>query len=191
LKLKDISSIRSGLLLSRKKSDDRSNANKYPLITLKSVDDSGVLNKELLDEFYTLEEISNEYLTSENDIIVRLREPVFACSIEKENESLLIPSYFAKLSMNEKYSKKFLSKYVAHYINSKNAQKEFKKDTEGSVISMIKLKAIENLEIPEIPIEKQEKIIKIAEFKQKELKLLKELTILKEKYYSKILEDII
>ena len=52
MKLKDIADIGTGLVLNRKKADvDDKNVKKYKMITLKSINSDGFIEKDLMEEF--------------------------------------------------------------------------------------------------------------------------------------------
>jgi len=190
LKLEEISNIFGGVVLLRKEAKTRE-GHKYKLITLKSVSKSGIINPSDLGEYHAKGELPEKYIAKEGDIIVRIRPPIYGGYVDKEVEGAVIPSYFIKIRLNKEYINKLLPKFLALYINSKKAQKEFNKDIVGTTITMIKPTNIKKLDIPIIPLDKQKQIIKLSELINRELDLLNKLIELKEKYYNNIIEKVI
>ena len=74
MKLEKLANIRVGLPLARKKGDIHDNLYfTYKTVTLKSFSFTGALLHSELDEFIADEELSENYITQEGDILVRLR----------------------------------------------------------------------------------------------------------------------
>lgn len=176
------------MVLSRKRADRfEKPAEKYKVLTLKSISKYGKINHEDLEEYYSSEKLSEDYLTKEGDVVVRLREPIIATYIGKEDENILVPSYFLKIRV---LSDKILPQYLTHYLNSKKAQKQFRQHIAGTSIPMIKPNVIKSLEVPNVSLDRQRAIIKFLDCAQKELILLDNLIELKEKYYKGICDKL-
>lgn len=188
LKIKDIAIAKSGMVLSRKRAGKfEKPAEKYKALTLKSISKYGKINHNDLEDYYSSEKLSEDYITREGDIIVRLREPILAAYIDKEDENILVPSYFLKIRV---LSDKILPQYLTYYINSKNVQQQLKRHIAGTSIPMIKPSVIKDLEVPNISLSRQRAIIKLLDCGQKELILLNNLIELKEKYYKGICDKL-
>ena len=188
LKIKDIAIAKSGMVLSRKRVGGfEKPAERYKVLTLKSISKHGKINHEDLEEYHSSEKLSEGYITKEGDVVVRLRDPIIATYIGKEDENILVPSYFLKIRV---LSDKILPQYLTHYLNSKNAQKQFRQHIAGTSIPMIKPNVIKSLEVPNVSLDRQRKIIKLLDCAQKELILLDNLIELKEKYYKSVCDKL-
>lgn len=187
MKLKDIATIRTGLVTSRKKASvvDKQTIS-YKAVTLKSFKSNGSLIVDVLDTFVSKEIIKDIYLTQINDVLIRLREPNIALTIDKENSGLVIPSFVVSIRVDET---KIDSKFLTHYLNSVTAKKALKAHITGTAINMIKTKEIEDLEIKLPPLNKQKKIVEFLDLGIKEISLLEELKKQKEKYYKEVFNN--
>lgn len=189
MKLKKIAKINTGLVLNRKKAKSKENiAMKYKLITLKSISQIGIIDKNELDKFNSNEILSENYITKFNDVVIRLSEPNTAVFIDKELEGLLIPSQFCLIRVK---SDKINPKFLSWYLNSNYVKKEIQKSLIGSAIAIIKTSFLNDLEIRNISLEKQNKIVEINDLKIKEEKLTKKLIEEKNKLYNGLIKKII
>jgi restriction endonuclease S subunit len=189
LQLKDISTIRTGLVTARKKASiiDYKTIS-YHAITLKSFNPNGSLIVSNLDTFISKEKIKEIYLTQANNVLIRLREPIIAININEKNNGLVIPSFVASIQVNKT---KVNSKFLAYYLNSKTAKKILNGCITGTAINMIKTKDLEDLEIQLPSLQEQNKIANFLDLTNKEISLLIELKNQKEKYYQEVFNNIL
>jgi restriction endonuclease S subunit len=190
LRLKDISTIRTGLVTARKKATVvDSEIISYKAVTLKSFKTTGSLIVDNLDTFISKEKIKETYLTQTNDVLIRLRVPNIAVIINADNSGLVIPSYVASMRVDET---KVDSRFLTYYLNSTTAKRALNSSiTTGNAINMIKTKELEDLEIKLPSLEEQKKIVKFLDLTNKEIDLLQELKNQKEKYYSEVFNNIL
>jgi restriction endonuclease S subunit len=189
VKLNDIASIRTGLVLSRKKAArDDPEQYSYKQITLKSFSNSVTLQSDYFDDFISIEKIDDKYLTQAGDIIVRLRKPNTAVYIDEESSGLVVSSLFAIVRVNESTVN---NTFLAYYLNSKEVLKALDRELKGTTIPMIKIKDLENLTIILPPIEVQERLVEFMKLFQKELQLLDKLKQEKTQFSKAVLDTII
>ena len=74
MKLRDLASVRSGLVLSRKQAKEPSEY-RYPLINLRCIQQEGTIQLNEADIYEAKEPLKEEYLSQSGDIIVRLTAP--------------------------------------------------------------------------------------------------------------------
>jgi len=189
LRLKDVSTIRTGLVTTRKKASavDKETIS-YSAVTLKSFNPNGSLIVSNLDTFISKEKIKEIYLTQTNDVLIRLREPNIALNISKKNSGLVIPSFVASLRVDET---KVDSKFLTYYLNSTTAKRALKAHITGTAINMIKTKELEDLEVQLPSLKEQKKIVEFLDLTSKEINLLEELKNQKEKYYKQVFNNIL
>ncbi|WP_201340813.1 restriction endonuclease subunit S [Abyssogena phaseoliformis symbiont] len=144
MRLKDIATIKTGLVLSRKKAACYDVQKKYQKITLKSFSNSTKINPNSLDEFISNSEIKPEYLTRTNDIIIRLRALNIAICIDKNAQGLVISSLMSVIKLNDK---NINSRFLAYYLNSKQSQKIFNTAVKGTAIPMIRTGDVAELDV--------------------------------------------
>jgi len=189
LRLKDVSTIRTGLVTARKKATAvDSEIISYKAVTLKSFNSNGSLIVGNLDTFLSKEKIKETYLTQPNDVLIRLREPNIALNISEKNSALVIPSFVASVRVDET---KMDSKFLTYYLNSTTAKRALKAHITGTAINMIKTKELEDLEIQLPSLEEQKKIVEFLDLTSKEINLLEELKNQKEKYYQEVFNNIL
>ena len=189
VKLGDLSTVRTGLVVARKKAQlDSPKKIEYKQISLRCFDNGVKLDKSKKEIFTSAEKINAKYLTQYGDVVVRLRAPSSAVYIEKEDVGLLIHSLLAVIRVD---SKLINAKYLAYYINSHNAQRILKQDVKGTAIPMLKTKDLEGLKISLPTLEKQNKLVQFLELADKERELLVKLAYEKEQLSQAILNNII
>lgn len=181
MKLGEIAEIGTGLVLTRKKAEsEKETAKIYNVITLRSINNQGYVDRTLFEIFESREELGDNYISKKGDIIIRLSEPNTAILIGEEDEGLLISSQFCLIRIK---GNKFLPEYISWYLNSSYAKKEISKSMIGSTLGIIKTSFLNELEIPKIPMEKQRIITEINLLKKIEKALMEKLIEEKNKLY--------
>ena len=189
MKLYDITTIRTGLVLSRKKAKLHSDIKHYyKQITLKSFSDSITLQTQFFDDFISIEEIDETYISRVGDIIVRLREPNTAVYINEKSAGLIIPSLFAIVRV---YDQTVDNAFLAYYLNSKGVEKALERELKGTTISMIKTKDLGNLVLNLPPADVQKNIVRFMVLSEQEIALLDKLKEEKQQYTQAVLDTII
>nr|WP_314883708.1 restriction endonuclease subunit S [uncultured Campylobacter sp.] len=189
IKLNDIAEIKSGLVLSRKKAEAHSPFEySYKVVSLKSFNENALFDDTFADEFISNEQINEEYKVSLCDILLRLREPNFAVYIDKEYSELVYTSLMVRIRIK---SDKFNPHFVAHYLNSSAVKRAIAPDISGTTIAMISVASINNLKIPFVNLQTQNKIVKYLNLVRQESEILRNLTATKQKYHKSIFENLI
>lgn len=172
MKLNDVAATKSGLVLNRKKASLQSNIKRnYSVVSLKSFNSNGIYDHNESEEFIAEEELKDDYIAKKGDVLVRLREPINAIYIDKDYEDLIISSLMAVIRVDET---KVLPQYLTYYINSDFGQRQLLLDVTQTIIRMIKVSDIQNLEIDIPSLKDQELIIKTMDsFNQEEVLLNK------------------
>ncbi|MDW7728085.1 MAG: hypothetical protein SCH70_13475 [Candidatus Methanoperedens sp.] len=92
MKVTNISDVQTGLVLVRKRADDKDkHALRYRMLTLKSFDPKGWLNENEIDVFFSKKKLENKYLTTKGDIIIRLTTPYTAICINESQQAVPKP----------------------------------------------------------------------------------------------------
>ena len=189
MQLKDISTITTGLVTTRKKASMKFEVEEiYKLLTLNAVEDYGTIDRDELSKFESVEKLKDQYFTQEGDILVRLNEPFTSIYINKENEGILIPSYFVKLRVT---NKKFKAEYVAWYLNSEKVKRDFLRSQSGTLVASINQKVIYEIDIWAKTIKEQEDIVNLYRLYIREIELMKKLMEEREKQFNGITEKLI
>ncbi|MDO4874738.1 MAG: restriction endonuclease subunit S [Campylobacter sp.] len=189
IKISDISDIKTGLVLNRKKADKNVDEKfRYKVVSLKSFNENALFDDTFADEFISNEQISEEYKVSRGDILLRLREPNFAVYIDKEYDDLIYSSLMVRIRVK---SDIFDPHFVAHYLNSSAVKRALAPDVSGTTIAMIGVASINNIKIPAINLQTQNKIVKYLDLTREESEILQNLAAQKQKYHKSIFENLI
>lgn len=164
---------------------------KYKAITLRSITDVGILDLSQCDDFDSKEEISDRYLTHNNDILVRMFTPLKCCLINSEEENLVVPSQFCILKLKESFRNIILPEYLYLVMRNKDFSKQVQKLEEGFQLRSIKTSSIAKIKINIPDIATQEKLINVSNLIIRKEKLMSELIIQEKLYNEAILEKLI
>jgi len=88
-------------------------------------------------------------------------------------------------------SDKFDPHFVAHYLNSSAVKKALAPDVSGTAIAMIGVSSINNLKIPLVNLQTQNKIVKYLNLVRQESEILQNLRAQKQKYHKSVFENLI
>lgn len=186
--LGDIAEIKTGLVLSRKKAELKHHVKAtYSLITLKNIDDNGLVISDSFEAFISNEEIDNHFFTQEGDILMRLSYPYTAVYIEKKYTGLLVPSYFAIIKVD---THRLLPEYIAWYLNSYKVKKELERAHTGSRIPSTNQSVLRMLPVYPIALSQQKALVELYKLHQKEIQLYQALIEEKEKWFRAITEKL-
>lgn len=184
MKLKEIANIRTGLVLTRKRAEiDHEVEARYKLLSLTNIGEDGIVNDREFESFKSNDKLGEEYFSQKGDVLIRLSAPHTAIYIDEKLEGLLIPAYFSIIRLT---TEKYISQYLAWYLNSNRAKREITKGQTGTAMSTTNKAVLSSIDIKEIPIDRQKDIAKVQELYMRERKLLKKLIEEKEKYYKGI-----
>lgn len=159
-KISEIADIQSGLVLSRKAAKENMNVYPYQRLTLRSVTEDCLLDISSFETYEACEPIDEQFLTKENDIIVRLFAPVCATLITKDYEGLVVPSQLAIIRLKD--SCPYLPGYLSVYLTNERSLENLIEGAGMAAQKIIKVGNVAELEIPCLPIEKQKMISDIA-----------------------------
>ncbi|MDF1510675.1 restriction endonuclease subunit S [Robertmurraya sp. DFI.2.37] len=189
MQLGDIANIRTGLVLSRKKTEVEYNAKaKYRLFTIKNITEDGLIDNDTYEEFLSNDELENHYFTKEGDILMRLSHPYTAVFIDKQHSGLLIPSYFSIIKVDQT---RFIPQYIAWYLNTLEVKMELERSQSGSRIPSTNSNVLKRLPVAHTTLSKQQVIIELYQLHQKEKLLYQRLIQEKEIWFQGITKQII
>ena len=184
MKLGNMATVRSGLVLSRKQAREPSNI-RYPLLNLRSINPGGYVNLDQTDMFDATEYLAPEYLSQIGDIVIRLTAPYTAVLIDEVTTGLVISSNFVIIRADRK---EILPEYLFWLLNTRKIKHAIYENSSSNMLGAIKAKFFSEFEIAPIPISKQRKIAAMNELAKKETRLLRRLADEKERYYSLIID---
>ena len=184
MKLGNIATVRSGLVLSRKQAREPSDI-RYPLLNLRSINPGGYIEADQLDVFVAAEYLSPEYLSQVGDVIVRLTAPYTAILVDKVTAGMVISSNFVIIRADRR---ELLPEYLFWLINTPKVKRSIYENTSSNMLGAVKAKFFSDFEFPLLSIDKQQQIAAMNELALKETKLLRKLADGKECYYSLLID---
>ena len=148
MKLKDIAFIQSGLVLSRKESENKGKV--YKRLTFRSIGEYG-FDINSLETFRTSEDIS-QFLTRENDIILKLFVPLRGVLIDKKSKGFVVPSQLCILRPKDNIDPGFL---LGYFNSLGNRIDNLVEDVGLLGQRLVKVNSLREIEVPIVSMEKQ------------------------------------
>lgn len=170
-KLSDIAEVQSGLVLSRKEAKfDSEQSAEYMRLNLRSINDGGSINKDSLDKYLANEKLEEQFISSKDDIIVRLFPPFRPALITASFVGLVVPSQFAIIRLK---SGDVVPEFLCCYLSHHNMLEALAIRESGQASSGIKISTLSEVEIPLLPWDRQKTIAAYEEMhiKRKQLYL--------------------
>lgn len=185
MKLRDLASVRSGLVLSRKQSKEQT-SDRYPLLNLRCIRQEGSVDLGEADVYEAKEPLKDEYLTQSGDIIMRLTAPYTAVLIDETTAGMVISSNFVVIRTENGL---LLPEYLFWLLNTQNMKRKIYENATSNMLGSVKATFLMDLELTVLPLEHQRRIARLNLLAKKEERLLKELADEKEKLYGILLNQ--
>ena len=185
MKLGEIASVRSGLVLSRKLARENP-AQRYRLLNLRSITPEGYIDMNETDVFDAKETLPGEYLSQVGDIVIRLSAPYTAVLIDEESEGMVVSSNFVIVRTDPQ---ELLPEFLYWLLNTSEVKHRMFENSSSNMLGAVKPKFFADYEITPLPIPEQQKIAAINALAKTESKLLRQLANAKEQYYEAILRN--
>lgn len=185
----DLADVMVGLVLNRKEANPTTlPIYYYKALTLKSLNSEGWIDKTLLDDFKSIENLDEKYLCLEGDVLIKITPPYTAVAINKELHGTVIPAQFIIIRLK---GKAVVPEYLAFYLNADEMKREIMLSATGNIVSMLRIGTIRDLKIPIPDLEKQLKIGEVSKLIIEERHLMNKLLETKEKYYQALTKSLI
>lgn len=184
--LGDVAEVRSGLVLARKQALGIS-AFAYKLLTLRSIRSNGYVDVKQLDVFHAVEDLQLCYLSQVGDVIIRLSAPYTAVFVDESTAGMVVSSNFVIIRADRN---ELLPEYLFWLLNTPKVKRSIYENATSNMLGAVKAKYFSGLELPVLPLAKQQQIADINALALKEAKLLRNLAEQKERYYSFMIDRI-
>lgn len=184
MKLADVAAVRSGLVLSRKQSQMPTEY-RYPLLTLRSIRADGLIDLVEVDSYSSIEPLDPEYVSHEEDIIIRLSSPYTAVLIDEETSGIVISSNFVIIRADRNL---ILPEYLFWLLNTKHLKRQIFENTSSNMLGAIKPSYFNDIETHSLAITDQAKIAAMNQLARKECQLLDQLSNEKSKLYTALID---
>ena len=185
MKLGEIASVRSGLVLSRKLARENP-VQRYRLLNLRSITPEGYIDMNETDVFDAKETLPREYLSQVGDIVIRLSAPYTAVLVDEESEGMVVSSNFVIVRTDPQV---LLPEFLYWLLNTSEVKHRMFENSSSNMLGAVKPKFFAEYEITPLPIPEQQKIAAINALAKAESKLLRQLANAKEQYYEAILRN--
>ena len=185
MQLRNLASVRSGLVLARKQAKEPSEY-RYPLINLRCIRQEGAIELNATDIYEAKEPLKGEYLSQNGDIIVRLTAPYTAVLIDETTSGMVVSSNFVLIRVKDKC---LLPEYLFWLLNTNKIKRIIYENATSNMLGAVNARFIADFELTLLPVEDQRKISQYNLLAKKERQLLQALTEEKEKYYAGVLRQ--
>lgn len=185
MKLQDLASVRSGLVLSRKQAKEPSEY-RYPLINLRCIQQEGTIQLNEADIYEAKESLKEEYLSQSGDIIVRLTAPYTAVLIDKTTSGMVVSSNFVVIRVVDKG---LLPEYLFWLLNTEKIKRKIYENATSNMLGAVNARFLADFELAILSVEDQRKIAQFNLMAKRERQLLRMLADEKQKYYAGVLNQ--
>lgn len=185
MKLEEMATVRSGLVLKRKEAKPDQPYIPYRALNLRSMNSAGYLDTSQLDVFNASEALGTDYLTRAGDIVIRLTSPYTAVLIDEATVGLIITSNFVVVRVNKAL---ILPGYLVWLLNTAKQKKQIFENATSNMLGAINAKYYANLDLTLLPIDDQYKIAELNRLAQREAQLLRRLADEKATYYAEMID---
>ncbi|OUQ39812.1 restriction endonuclease subunit S [Faecalibacterium sp. An122] len=185
MKLQDLASVRSGLVLSRKQAKEPIGY-PYRSINLRAIQPDASINLSEVDVYQAKEPLKPEYLSQIGDIIVRLTAPYTAVLVDETTKGMVISSNFVVIRIK---SEKLFPEYLFWLLNTQSVKRDIYENATSNMLGAVNAKFLAEIEMALLPIEEQHKLAQLYLTSRREIRLLRELAEEKERYYAKFLDQ--
>ena len=184
MKLQDLASVRSGLVLSRKQAKEPSEY-RYPLINLRCIQQEGTIQLKEADIYEAKEPLKEEYLSQSGDII-RLTAPYTAVLIDETTSGMVVSSNFVVIRVEDK---SLLPEYLFWLLNTEKIKRKIYENATSNMLGAVNARFLADFELALLSVEDQRKISQFNLLAKRERQLLRMLADEKEKYYAGVLNQ--
>ena len=185
MRLGEMASVRSGLVLSRKQAREPMGI-RYPLLNLRSINSEGFIEEEQLDLFEAVEQLAPEYLSQPGDLIIRMSAPYTAVLIDDSTAGIVVSSNFVVIRCNKK---EVIPEYLYWLLNTAEVKKTIYASTGSNMLGSVKAKFFAEFEVMPLPMKDQRIIADMNTLARKETRLLRQLAKEKEYLYEQMIHN--
>ena len=182
--LNEFASVRSGLVLSRKKSKG-GEGELYALLTLRSVKEEGVLDMSAVDMYVSTSMLPSVYQTAVGDVVVRLTWPYSAVLIDEQSSGMLVSSHFVIIRPDRE---KLNPGYLHWVLNRQSTRRLIYENTSANMLNAVRPQFFSELKISLLPMVEQKKIAELQLLTRRE-RILQEMLMQERSNLAKVLTE--
>ena len=160
MKLSDISTLQSGLVLHRKEARfPEETVKAYKRLSLRSLSSYNKIDHKELDIFSAKDILDQAILTQPGDIVIKLFAPISPVVITRHDAGLVIPSQLAVIRI---FDNGILPQYLRYWLSTPEVFDLLQSLDGGRAQRTIKIGTFAELEIPVPPLKEQQIIADMA-----------------------------
>lgn len=182
--LNEFASVRSGLVLSRKRSKG-GEGELYALLTLRSVKEEGVLDMSAVDMYVSTSVLPSVYQTAVGDVVVRLTWPYSAVLIDEQSSGMLVSSHFVIIRPDRE---KLNPGYLHWVLNRQSTRRLIYENTSANMLNAVRPQFFSELKISLPPMVEQKKIAELQLLTRRE-RILQEMLMQERSNLAKVLTE--
>lgn len=182
--MKELAIVRSGLVLSRKKSQG-GEGELYALVTLRSVKEEGVLDMSAVDMYVSTSVLPSVYQTAVGDVVVRLTWPYSAVLIDEQSSGMLVSSHFVIIRPDRE---KLNPGYLHWVLNRQSTRRLIYENTSANMLNAVRPQFFSELKISLPSMVEQKKIAELQLLTRRE-RILQEMLMQERSNLAKVLTE--
>ena len=156
MKLSDIASLQSGLVLNRKEARSPEETTKtYKRLNLRSLSSYNEIDHKELDTFPAKGILDQVVLTQPGDVVIKLFTPIFPVVITEHDAGLVIPSQLAVIRI---FNSEILPQYLRYWLSTPEVSDSLQSLEGWQSQRTIKIGTFAELDVP-VPSLKEQQII--------------------------------
>lgn len=160
MKLSDVASLQSGLVLNRKEARSPEETEKiYKRLTLRSLGLYNEIDHDGLDNFASKETLDASLLTQPGDIVIKLFAPIVPVVITENDAGYVIPSQLAVIRIK---NDAVLPDYLRYWLSTSDVTDLLQSHERWQSQKTITIKTFAELEVPVPPLKEQRAIVGIV-----------------------------
>lgn len=194
MRLEEIASVRTGAVTARKKTKaGDSPSSFYKMLNLRCLAPEGYLDLKNAEDYPAKETLKPELFTHKGDVLIRLSFPYTSVLIDDEVAvDYLVPSHFAIIRTDKR---KALPEYILWFLQRESTLQQILLNSSGSTaFGTISSGFVGSLNIPILPLEKQQALgqLQLLSTKEQELlyRLAKEKAIFNKEAFDRIYDKL-
>lgn len=174
MKLEELCTIKTGASTSRaKKIADGVESREVKVLLPRAMQGGAIIDGELAIE--TVGEVKDENFTHEGDVVIKLSTPYDSVYIDKSHEGIMITSF--GMVLRKKEDVELDMQYLSMFLNlpQTNSVLQAVSTGQSTAMSMLKRRTVADIEVPLLPLERQQKLARLFQMIQQRKKLYRHL----------------
>ena len=156
------------------------------VVVPKSINADGTIDVSVMPEEALKVEADPKKLTVPGDIVMKLSPPYDAGLVTEETKGCIIPSFCAIVKCPQKMD----VRYLLAFMNSATCKEQLQGQVSGSVMTVLSVGKVKNVDIPFPPIEEQEQIGQRFMETQRKLSIIRQIAQLESKRNDIVFRDL-